>query len=66
MQAVRAGMLVRHELAEIGAVERPGVDHLFAMGIDDGDNLPGRYKDGLATPRWNFDWLVRHAGRLTI
>jgi hypothetical protein len=41
MQAVRARMLVRHELAEIGAVESPGVDHLFAMGIDDGDNLPG-------------------------
>jgi hypothetical protein len=41
MQGVRAGMLIRHELAEIGTVESPGVNHLFTMGIDDGDNLPG-------------------------
>ena len=41
VQAVRTRMFVRHELVEIGAVESPGVDHLFAMGIDDGDNLPG-------------------------
>jgi hypothetical protein len=48
-------MLVRHELAEIGAVESPGIDHQFAMDIDDGDGLAGEDKGGLTAPRWNFD-----------
>jgi hypothetical protein len=60
MQAVGARMLVRHEFGEIGAVERPGVDDLLAMGVDDRDNLPSRDKDRLAAPRWNFDGRESH------
>jgi hypothetical protein len=66
MQAVRAGMLIRHELAEIGAIESPGIDHLFAMGIDDGNDLPGRYEGRLAAPCGNFDERIGHGWRLMI
>jgi hypothetical protein len=37
--------------SRIGAVESPGIDHLFAMGIDDGDGLAGGDKGGLTAPR---------------
>ena len=66
MQAVGARMLVRHELAEVGAVERPGVDDLLAMGIDDGDDLSGRDEGGLAAPCRNFDRSVSIVPALTV
>ena len=52
---MRARVLVRHELAEVGAVERPGVDDLLAMGVDHGDDLAGRDERGLAAARRDFD-----------
>jgi len=60
MQAVRAGVLVGHELAEIGAVEGPGIDHLLAMGVDDRDGLARRDERGLATTCRNFDCMLGH------
>jgi hypothetical protein len=66
VQVVGARMLIRHELAKVSTVERPGIDHLFAMSIDDGNHLPGRNKGGLATPCWNFDEGVGHASRLRV
>jgi hypothetical protein len=51
-------MLVRHELAEIGAVESPGIDHLFAMVLMTVMVWPAETKAALprrAGPRRNFD-----------
>src|SRR3954467_3983255 len=59
-QAVRAGMLIGHELAEIGAVEGPGIDDLLTMGIDDRDGLACRDEGSLAAARWNFDRKFGH------
>ena len=61
MQAVGAGMLVRHELAQVDPVEGPGIDDLFAMGIDDGDDLTRCDEGGLAAPRGNFNQVVHRS-----
>src|SRR4029077_11669793 len=55
MKTVGARVLVRHELGEVGAVERPGVDDLLAMGVDDGDGLSGCDEGGLAVASRNLD-----------
>src|ERR1700722_7461171 len=55
MQAVGAGVLVRHKLAEVRPAEGPGIDDLLAVGIDDGHDLTRRDKSGLAASRRNFN-----------
>jgi hypothetical protein len=39
LQDLRAGVLHGHEFCEVLGVERPGVDDLLAMGVDDLDEL---------------------------
>jgi hypothetical protein len=54
MKAVGAGVFIRHELAEIGAIERPSIDDLLAMRIDDGDCLANCDQRRLAAAGRNF------------
>ena len=58
-------VLVRHELAQVGAVEGPGIDHLLAMRVDDGDALTGGDEGGLAAAGRDFQGSVRHGGSLS-
>src|SRR5262245_61324951 len=39
---MRAGVLHRHELTQVIAIERPSVYHLLSVGIDDPNVLPAR------------------------
>ena len=41
-------VLHRHELAQVGAAEGPGVEHLAAVGVDDLQDLPFGKRDGRA------------------
>jgi hypothetical protein len=50
---MRPRMLHRHELAEIGGIEGPGVDDLIAVGIDHLDGLARLHFGGFATTRRN-------------
>jgi hypothetical protein len=52
---MRPAMLHRHELVQIFLVERPGVDDLVAMRVDDLDNLSLAYLGGLPAARRNLD-----------
>src|SRR6201987_562255 len=64
MKTVGARVLVGHEFTEVVTIERPSVDHLFAMGIYHGDDLPGRNERGLAAPCRNFGGNFHPAGSL--
>jgi hypothetical protein len=54
-QRMGARMFVRHELAEVVSMERPGVHHLLAVRIDNRYRLSGGDERGFAAPGGNFD-----------
>src|SRR5260221_474252 len=58
LQEPGAAVLHRHELGEVGAIERPGVDDLLAMRVDDPDDLPLGDEGRLALARRDGD--MRH------
>src|SRR6516165_9974091 len=47
-KGMRTGVLHRHELTQVIAIERPSVDHLLAVGVNDQYVLPARYVRRLA------------------
>ena len=51
-----AAMLHRHKFRDVISAERPGIHHLAAVGVDDGDHLP--FRDWAATPlRAGMTWM---------